>query len=74
METQTKEKLQDIHNFMSEQSDKMERLLAQIVSKRKKEERQTLSYMDDMCAESLDPETSEKWESVKSILSKTRKL
>lgn len=33
----------------------------------------TLNKIDDMCAESLDPETSEKWEDVKHWLIKTRK-
>jgi len=33
----------------------------------------TLNTIDDMCAESLDPDTFEKWESVKEALIKNRK-
>lgn len=54
--------------------DKLERMQVQARRGIKKEERMHLSYVDDMCAESLDPETSQKWEEVKKVLEETRAL
>ena len=70
----TKKKIKRYKNLKRDQTDIMERFFTQNVNKRKKEEQQNLSYVDDMCVESLDPETFKKWESIKSILTKNRNL